>query len=151
MTADEEQALDEISRRGYHVVWVPGDFTRPSFGYSIGIQKTLRRPDLVVTGHELARIREITARYVERIRRGETLAADGRYAGLLDGSDAVLKLVDPINNEELFGWAVWLSAGESFRMLQVIYPAPSGAWPWDDDAPREYLWEMMNLYSGGKH
>jgi hypothetical protein len=147
MNADEKRALDDISRTGYHVIWVPGDFTRPSFGYSIGVEKSLHRPELMVSGLPYDRVQDIVSRYVERIRQHVIFVPDGRYSGLIDGSDVVLKLVDPLNNDELFGWALWHSNGEPFRMLQAIYPDPSGAWPWDGHAPGHYRWEMMHVYS----
>jgi hypothetical protein len=146
MNSEESRALQDIEQYGCHVLQVLEDAIHPRFSYSIGIEQTTGHPELIVTGlqHELAA--SIINEYCSRLKAGESFQPNYAYSGFLEGFDVVLKQVNPKHYREYFGWALWLYKGSSFRVFQLVYPSTQGVWPWDPEAPDDYLWFLPHLY-----
>jgi hypothetical protein len=147
MNALELRALQDIQESGFHVVYVPEDYNHVDFCYSIGIEQTLGRPELVVTGLGKDVADSCIKTYYMRAKEGTSFLPDLAYPGFLDGSEVLFMPVDRINYAEYLGWGLWLYKGDSFRALQLVYPSSSGTWPWDPDLPHGYAWSMLRLYA----
>jgi len=71
---------------------------------------------------------------------------DKFYSDFLEGFEVTFKEVTKRHYPEYFGWGNWLYKGDEFRVLQLIYPTTQGVWPWDKNAPDNYIKYMPNLY-----
>lgn len=141
----DDKALADIEKYGCHILHVMEDETGPPFAYSIGIEKTSNRPELVVTGLKRKLAQWIINEYNNRIRAGESFEADKFYSGFLGDFDVMFRPVLKEHYEEYFGWGRWLYKGDEFRVLQLIWPSTSGVWPWDPAATEDYTYFMPLL------
>jgi hypothetical protein len=146
MDKGEEKALKDIGEYGCHILHVMEDGDHPRFSYSIGIEKTSRQPEIIVTGLKQELAHWIINEYNSRIKKGEIFMPDKFYEGFLDGFKVTFKKVQKTYYDEYFGWAKWLYGGDGFSAVQLIYPSTSGAWPWDNNAPEDFIRFVPKLY-----
>lgn len=135
MQADEQRVLDDIARHGCHVISVfdPAD-AQPHFSYSVGIEQTLRQPELIVVGLKSALGHRLVNACHQRLRDGERFLSDTLYDDFLEGFPVCFLPVSDEHRRDWLRYDVWLYAGQPFRALQMIYPSTRGAWPWDATA-----------------
>lgn len=140
------RALWNIRRHGCHVLAVGAEDPWPRFTYSIGIQRRTGAPELLITAlrHPLAH--SIIMQYCDRLRAGERFETDRLYPGFLGGGfEVMFRPVEKKHYADWLGWGRWLYGGDGFDCWQVIVPGTSGWWPWDADAPPDYLEGMPLL------
>ncbi len=142
----EDSALQNIEQFGYHILHVAENYDHPDYSYSIGIERTIGQPELVVTGLGKDPAISIINAYYARAKGGELFLPNHHYSGFMEGLEVMLMTVDRINYPEYFGWGLWLYKEDSFRVLQLVYPSTSGTWPWDPNPPRGYTWSLHKLY-----
>lgn len=134
MDPGEQKALADIDRYGCHVIHVAAEDELPPFSYSVGIKRSADRPEVVVIGLKQPVAHFAINEYNRRIREGEVFVPGERYSGFLESFDVSPELVDETFYREYFGWNLWLYGGTAFEVLQLVYPATSGAWPWQSSA-----------------
>lgn len=66
-----------------------------------------------------------------------------------DGFDVTFERVDRRHDREHFGWNRWLSDGDAFEALQLVYPTTSGVWPWDPTGPELFGSVQPRLTASG--
>ena len=145
LDASEAKALADIEQYGCHIIHVLEDEVGPCFTYSIGIERTSHRPELIVTGLKPEIAQSIINNYSSRVQSGEVFEADTSYADFLEGFDVRFAPVSKAHYKEYFGWARWLYDGNDFRVYQLIWPSTEGVWPWDQNARPEYTWYIPLL------
>lgn len=129
----DKKALDDIKQYGCHVIHVlEGDL--PPFSYSVGIQKSSNRPEVVVIGLKQPIAHFIVNEYNILIRSGERFTVGQRYDGFLEGFQIQIGDVYKKHYAEYFGWNRRLYQGDEFSVVQIIYPNTEGIWPWDKTA-----------------
>ncbi|MBJ2154101.1 DUF4262 domain-containing protein [Paracoccus sp. IB05] len=147
MTEEERdaKALNDVNTYGCHVLKVLAGDSLPQFAYSIGIEKTSRQPDLLVTGLKLEVGHWIINEYNRRVREGETFVPNQPYEGFLDGFPVFFSPMLKDHYAEHVGWGLWLHNDDNFRVFQLIWPDTSGLWPWDPNATAYYRRAMPLL------
>lgn len=135
----EQKALSDIDEFGCHVIDVsdPDDVVSP-FSYSVGIQRTAGAPEVVVIGLTGAIAHFLVNEYNRRVQEGERFAAHTCYSGFLEGFAVQFVPVSPMHLRDYFGWNRWLYEGDSFGVLQLVYPTTDGVWPWDEKASESF-------------
>lgn len=134
--ASEQKVRDDVRQHGWHVVIIPDDDEGPGFAYSIGMEKTLGHPEIILFGLPGELMHWMINQIGGRVRDGERLEPGTRIDGLLEGAACVLQPVAPVHFRDHFGYALWFYLGPSFRALQCFWPArATGLFPWDDGAP----------------
>lgn len=147
MDKDEEKALKDIEEYGCHILHVMEEDEYPRFSYSVGIQKSTGQPELIVTGLEQELAHWMISEYNKRIKAGEVFSPGEFYDGFVGDFDVMFKEVEEKHFQEYFGWARWLYKGNNFKVLQIIYPSTTGAWPWEKDATTNFTWFIPRLYA----
>ena len=147
MTADtgNERALADIEKYGCHILHVLEDESAPASHTQLELRKTSAHPELIVTGLKRDIAQWIVNEYNHRVRRGETFEPDRLYSGFLDGFDVMFRPVLKHHYEEYFGWGRWLYGSDDFRVFQLTFPNTSGKWPWDPEAPDEFVYFIPQL------
>ena len=143
----EENALKNIEDYGCHVLHVLEEDEHPGFSYSVGIEKSSGRPELIVIGLDQEIAHWIVNEYNSRIQSGEIFETNEFYSDFLEGFEVTFKAVEKKHFTEYFGLGKWLYNGEDFNALQLIYPSTSGIWPWDKNAPDDFTWYAPKLYA----
>jgi len=135
----EQKALDDIKNHGCHILHVMEE-DYPRFTYSIGIEKTTNKPNLIITGLKRELAHWMINEYKRRITEGEVFEPKKFYQNFLEGFDVTLVEVDKKHYEEYLGWGLWYNKGASFNMLQLVFPSTSGVWPWNENASEDFTW-----------
>jgi len=135
--AHEAKALADIEQYGLHVISVRAEGEHLPFSYSIGIEKSLGQPELIVIGLGSSLAHRVINACHEQMRAGLAVTSGVRVAGLLEGFECVIGAVAPAAYREYMGWALWLHGGPDFRARQIIWPTTSGVFPWDPEADDE--------------
>lgn len=131
----EADVRDNIDTHGWHVMIVRADGDGPDFAYSIGMEKTLGHPEIIVFGLREELMHAMINSIGHRVRAGESLVPGQPIADVLDGVDCILAPVHPTRLRDHFGYALWFYEGPRFRALQCFWPGKlNGRFPWDDDA-----------------
>ena len=132
---DEEKVHADIAAYGLHIINVMEEDDEPPFSYSLGIEKSLGMPDLIVVGlkHELAQ--SVINECYRQMQAGLQLEPGTRVSGLLGGGfDCVIGDVSAPNYQRYMGWAVWLYQDAQARACQIVFPSTAGVFPWEAQA-----------------
>lgn len=144
MDEAEKKCLDDIEKHGCHVIHVLAEDDLPPFSYSVGIERSIGCPEIIIIGlrQELAHF--MINEYCARTRAGEGFHAGQRAQGFLDDFDCEFRPVSPVHYEEYVGWDIWLYRGAKFRLLQLVYPSTKGIWPWDEGSDAAFqAWQPV--------
>lgn len=127
--------IADIRTAGCHVLHVAEEASLPPYSYSIGLNRSLGAPDLVVVGLARDLAHSVIYRYRDEQAAGRRFPHRARARGLLPDADVEFRDVHSSHFATWFGWNVALYAGTPFRMQQFVYPASDGTWPWEPQAP----------------
>lgn len=146
----DKKALDDIKKYGCHILNVFEDGEYPNFTYSIGIEQTLEKPEIIIVGLKRELAHSVVNNYCQRLKEGEVFEPGNYYADFLDGFDVCFIEVATRHYEDHFGWARWLYKGNKFSALQMIFPTTDGIWPWDSKVSESFLWWQRILNEEGR-
>ena len=90
----EQKALDDIENHGCHILHVMEEDDYPCFTYSIGIEKTTNKPDLIIIGLKREIAHWMINEYRQRITKGEVFEPMEFYKDFLEGFDITFVQVD---------------------------------------------------------
>ena len=147
---NEQKALDDIERCGRHILNVLEDDEYPNFSYSIGINQTLNKPELIIVGLKKEIAHPIINDYYDRLNKGEIFEPGNYYGNFLDGCEVLFIDVAEQYYESHMGWCRWIYKGNKFNALQLVYPTTDGIWPWDKEADESYRWWQRILNDSGE-
>ena len=134
----EQKAIDDIEKYGCHILHVMEENDFPNFSYSIGIEGKIKNPDIIIVGLNKDISHWIINEYNNRLNKGETFEPKEYYDDFLEGFKITFIDVNKKHYKEYFGWGSWYYKGDSFKMVQLIYPTTSNIWPWDKNAPNDF-------------
>ena len=147
MDEHEQKIIDNIEKHGCHIMHIFEEGDLPRFTYSIGIYKKTNMPELIITGLKREVAHWAINEYKSRVAAGEIFEVDKHYSGFLEGFDVTFRDVAKEHYEEHFGWGLWYYGGNTFPVLQLIFPSTSGIWPWDENASDDFKWFQPILSS----
>jgi len=85
MDEHEQKAIDNIEKFGCHILHVMEEDEYPRFTYSIGIEKTTNKPDLIITGLKREIAHWMINEYQRRVNEGEAFEPTKYYDDFLEG------------------------------------------------------------------
>jgi hypothetical protein len=133
--AANQNALADIEKFGLHIINVGAEGDLPPFSYSIGIERSLGKPELIVIGLKAEVAQATINECYDQMKTGAPIAPGARVAGLLGGGfECLIGEVAPSYLKEYMGWAIWLHEGTGFRAWQIIFPNTAGVFPWEPEA-----------------
>ena len=133
-TSTDAQArlvLADIRKYGCHVLHVLADEDFAPFSYSIGLNRSLKSPDLAIIGLRKDLAHAAIQRYRDALIAGRRFSHGMRVQDMLDSSEGELREVHPSHFPQWFGWNLALYGSTGFRMQQLVYPGTDGSWPWE--------------------
>ena len=134
----EQSAINNIEKYGCHVMHIFAEGSLPSFTYSVGIFGKTKQPEIIVMGLKREVAHVIVNDYNDMVKEGKVFKPRRSYSDFLDGFDVQFITVDKEHYKEHFGWDIWYYEGNSFPVLQLVFPDKSGIWPWDENASEEF-------------
>lgn len=144
----EQRVLQNIDRNGCQVMGVLEDDEGPGFCYSVGIQRQLGRPELVIFGLDLQIGKGLIKDYNQLLQNGQSFKVGVPYDQILKGVQVIFGEVEKRHYANYFSWNRWLYKGDDFKVLQMVWPSKSGHWPWDEDADEDFCWLQPRLFAG---
>jgi hypothetical protein len=143
---DQDRAiLAHIAEYGWSVIGIEEDDEGPSYSFSVGLTHTLGVPELFIMGQKPETAQGIINHAGELLRAGRRFSAGERTDDLLGGYPAVLVAVAERYYRAFFGYARWLYRGNTFPVLQIVWPDRGGHFPWDDSYPAPLFWRQRVL------
>lgn len=147
MDEEEEKAHKNIEKNGCHIMHIPANEDYPSITYSLGIEKTSKRPEVLVTGMDKDSAHFLINEYNARLKDGEIFEEGKFYADFLDDFEITFKIVDKKHYDHYFDWTQWYYDGDDFTALHFIWPDVNGAWPWSKKVNKDHRKLMPRLYA----
>ncbi len=138
MDQSDRKLLDNVEKFGWHVVGITPSAEGPAYAFSVGLQHTLRHPEVCIFGLPV-KVAQALINEVGRLARQGTPVAVGKpIAGLAEGFDLQFLEVSPLYFQAYFGYAAWFYHSYDFRMLQCVWPDKSGRWPWEPEFTEKF-------------
>ncbi len=149
MDKEDKKALENIEKYDCHVLNVMEGEGLPQFTYSVGLEKKLDTPELVIIGLKSELAHSMVNNYRDRVKKGEQFQSGRYYSDFLEGFNVCFTHVDQKHYEEYFGWCQWLYNGNKFRVMQLVWPTTDGIWPWSNNKSEYYDWAQPILNNDG--
>lgn len=125
-----------IETAGWAIEPVPADATTmpptPSYAYTIGVPALTGFPDLVAFGLRPASAKGLFDLVVGTLLGGTEIPVGVEVVGLFDNDmRCAFAVVDTVEAAPMFKTAAAWFKGESFDMVQLVYPDPNGIMPYE--------------------
>jgi Domain of unknown function (DUF4262) len=120
---------DEVEAVGWSVHVVEDD---PPLGYTIGLYRTFRAPELVAVGLSAATLRDLLEAAAGLVKTKRKLPVGKPFDGVLHGYETVLRQVRAPRSVRRLARAIAFHHGRrDFPILQLLWPDRAGRFPGD--------------------
>lgn len=137
MAKGEQKILDDIAQYGWHVMKVLDEDNKPAFAYSIGLFATFKHPEIIMYGLDLDVMQQIINNLGDDIRKGIVYSDGPPFSNILEGYDCRFVTVPKGQYKMTVGWATRHYGNADFPLLQCVWPAKNGAFPWEEKYPED--------------
>ena len=142
LTPETLRTIENIEEFGCSIIQVAADTRGARWSYSIGNHDVCGAPEVIAVG-----LPEPTAHFLlneasRRLRDGVDLSS-GPHAGMVGEVECEFRPVDPKWIPQVMGWAQWYYAGESFPVLQAIYPDLENRFPGEPEFESRFAQPML--------
>ena len=124
----------DIERHGIHILHVAESGGFPPVSYSVGMNRSMNVPDIAIVGLHRDACEMAIRRYRDGLLAKRTFRIGERIDDLFASSEGELRPIHPSHFHHWFDFAVAVYGGSAFRMVQLVYPATDGSWPWEPQA-----------------
>ncbi|MCX5173543.1 DUF4262 domain-containing protein [Streptomyces antibioticus] len=138
--------IENVQRRGWHVVMVPEDEIGPGFAYTIGLAHTYGAPDLAMFGLDLQAMHHALNRLAGKPAGGSALADGQRHPEIVEGRQVALRRVDLRWYRTFFGRAIGFYRRPPFPVLQVAWPDTADRFHWEEQAEERHRDSQPQLW-----
>lgn len=128
--SERQRAIEE---HGWAVILVPNSVP---WGYSVGINRSFRAPELLIVGLHLDDIHSLCNRYGEAVRSGRKLSPGDTLEDWMEGETLRLLTIEDQWKAEFMGIAVDEHGNASFAAMQAVW-SKGGSYPWDTQWPAD--------------
>ena len=127
---------ENIAQYGWHLISVMEDEEGPSFSYSIGLYETFGHPEVILIGLTIDLAQSLINNIGHTIKEGGSYAEEKFYSDILDNYDCKMLKVHEAHYAEYVGRAMD-HYNAPFPLIQCVYPTVQGAFPWDEEWPKD--------------
>jgi len=141
----ERNLLGHIRQNGWSVTNIREQDGVPGWAFTIGLFENFEHPEVTIFGLNPDSRHTILNWIGENIRDGNPFIAEQEHDWVLDGYKCWSRTVQSVWYRDLFGWAIWFYGGTEFPIVQCLWPARDGRYPWQDRSdffvPQPLLYE----------
>lgn len=128
----EQAIVEAVKEHGWFVALFEATETEPSFGYTIGLWKTFKHPEIVIFGLDTTTMHTTLNAVGERIRNGEQMQIILPDPDVFEGRNARFVNVPETYIQDYFGYGMWFNDYKPFSVLQLAWPDRKGLFPWEE-------------------
>jgi hypothetical protein len=145
----ERHVLEDIEKFGWHIWQVSPGATDDGFSYSVGMNKTLGFPDVIVFGQKTKWQGDMINLIGREVREGRRFAFDEPVGGLIPDYKCILKPASSLQTFMYYAtWVSWyqehhLKSDEPTQVVQLVWPDKEGRFPWDEGWDGGYLQPVL--------
>ena len=152
----DASALDEHERRfvsairehGWFQTSVFADKTGSGFSYTTGFWLNLSFPELITFSLRQEAAHDTFWHMHRELERGHKFAIREPIENVFANLRAALLPVPSYRFQEYLGWTRWFYGGDDFHCMQLVWPDPSGKFPWQSDFSSKMLSAQPDLTEG---
>lgn len=130
-----DKLLADVERVGYSVVSVGGDKPSPPFAYSVGLEKTYKHPEIIITGLRAEIAYSLINDIASKIKEDSSVFKVGvSYEKIVKGLPVRFILASEENKIEyarMLGVCYEPESLENVQLLQMLWPDPDGFFPFE--------------------
>jgi hypothetical protein len=134
----EQKVIDDIAEFGWHCMHIGAEREFVEFTFTIGLFQTYRHPELILFGLPSKVAHQVLSIAADAAKSGEPLKLTEPTDALLEGYPCCFAEVLKTKYREYVGIARWYYEGDDFPLVQIVWPARSGHFPWDQAATAEF-------------
>lgn len=141
----EQAVLGHVERVGWSVTNVSEQDGVPGWSFTIGLFENFDHPEVAIFGMKPESRHSILNWVGENVRKGNHFISGVEHDWVLDGYKCWSREVQKVWYRDLFGWAIWFYGGTDFPVVQCLWPAKDGTYPWQEESgffvPQPLLYE----------
>ena len=131
LTEDEREFVRQIRLHGWFDTHVFADEDGPGFSYTTGFWVTLNHPEVIIVGLERNLAHNILWDVFRDIQAGRRLAIGTRLDDVIAKLPVFVFPVGIARYPDYLGWSRWFYGHDDFPCVHLVWPDPSGVFPWD--------------------
>ena len=133
-----EKVEKDIAEYGWHVISVACPDS-PDFSYSVGFEKTLDHPEVIMSGLDMKLMHQLLNDIAVLIKKGDSFG-DGDFSDeVVSGFSVKFVSVEASVLEEYLAVAKGHYQGKYFRALQCLWPDKNGMFQTESSEVQEFL------------
>jgi Domain of unknown function (DUF4262) len=132
---EDRKLLADIDQYGWHVIGIEEDDEGPGFAYSVGLYRTFGHPEIMVVGLAIDVMFGMVNQIGELVRGGKRFEQLDESGDVLDGFNVAFRQVEAVHYVQYVGYAMWFYGGDSFPILQMVWPDSRHCYPWHPHYP----------------
>jgi len=130
--------LSGVRQHGWYSTNVFADEERPGFIYSTGFWYCFKAPEVIIFGLPQEVAHQVLWLLFERLEAGERFNTDQPVPDILTGYNVRFCPAPESAFPEYLGWNRWFYGGDTFEVLQLIFPDMEGRFPWENGVSQDF-------------
>jgi Domain of unknown function (DUF4262) len=131
----ERKVLGHVGHHGWSVTNIREEDGAPGWSFTIGLFENFGHPEVAIFGMPSETRHSILNWIGKNVREGKPFTSGREHDWVLEERNCWSRDVDKLWYKDLFGWAIWFYAGTDFPVVQCIWPAKDGSYPWEGNSP----------------
>jgi hypothetical protein len=126
----ERNVLEQVECYGWSVTNIREQDGKPGWAFTVGLFENFSHPEITIFGLKPESRHSILNWIGQNVRDGVSFGGDKEHDWVLDGFGCWSRDVQKLWYRDLFGWAIWFYGGTNFPVVQCLWPAEDGSYPW---------------------
>ena len=136
----EKELLLRVKESGWQSTHVFADTDGdPSFTYSTGFWQALGRPEVIVFDFPARLAHDVIGQTFRLLSDGADIQTEKPVTNILSGESVYFFAVDEEAKSEYLLSSKWFYKGNQFPAIQMVWPDPSGSFPWQPNFERKLI------------
>lgn len=136
-TVADRCLLEDVERRGWHVIRVAPRGNTPGWAFSVGLHHCFAHPEVIVFGLPFDTLQEFVDRIASDVASGVRYAPDSKSDRILAGYTCGMRPVARRWYDAFLGYAIWFYGSAEFPVVQCRWPDRENRLPDDPDFDAE--------------
>ena len=121
-----------VKEHGWYVALFEAEDSMPAFGYTIGLYKTFKHPEIIAFGLPVDVLAALLNLVGDMVKSGTAIQQELSYPNILTNMPVTFKRVHKDNMPDYFGYGIDFYGDKPFHAFQLFWPDEQAAFPWED-------------------